>query len=262
MSWIEAFVLGIIQGLTEFLPVSSDGHLQIGMALLGVDKANSLTFTVTVHAATVLSTIVVFHKDILELFREFFKFKWNNEMQFIAKLAISAIPVAIVGVFFKDAVEHVFEDGLATTGAMLLLTAAFLAFAYYAKPRQKGKITFLDSIIMGIAQACAVLPGLSRSGITISTGILLGKQKETVTKFSFLMVLAPIIGGYLLDLINGEFTAEASGISTLSLFSGFMAAFISGYIACSWMMHLVKNSKLIYFTIYCVIAGTIVLIWN
>ncbi len=262
MTWIEALILGIVQGLTEFLPVSSSGHLQIGSALLGVKVTNNLMFTVAVHAATVLSTIVVLRKEIGTLLSGLFKFKWNDETQFIAKLIISAVPVGIVGVFFKDAVEEVFADGLMIVGAMLLVTAALLTFAYYAKPRQKEKITFWDAIIIGISQAIAVLPGLSRSGTTISTGILLGDKKDAVAKFSFLMVLAPILGECFLDLMKGEFSASTSGISTLSLLTGFAAAFVSGYIACSWMINLVKKGKLVYFAVYCAIVGTAVLIWQ
>ncbi len=262
MNSIEALVLGIIQGLTEFLPVSSDGHLQIGSALLGIDASDNLAFALMVHAATVLSTIVVLRKEIWSLLQGFFKFRRNTEMQFIAKLALSAVPVGIVGIFFKDTVENIFADGLVITGFMLLLTAAFLAFAYYAKPRQKENITFRDAFIIGIAQALAVLPGLSRSGTTISTGILLGNKKEAVTKFSFLMVLAPIMGGFLLDLIKGDFAAATAGISSSALLTGFIAAFVSGYIACSWMIHLVKTGKLVYFAVYCALAGTAVLIWQ
>ncbi len=262
MSWIEALILGIVQGLTEFLPVSSSGHLQIGAALLGVKATNNLMFTVAVHAATVLSTIVVLRKEIADLLMGLFKFKWNEETQFIAKLAISAIPVGIVGICFKDAVEAVFADGLMIVGAMLLVTAALLSFAYFAKPRQKEKITFRDALIIGISQALAVLPGLSRSGTTISTGILLGDKKEAVAKFSFLMVLAPILGECLLDLTKGEFAASASGIPITSLITGFVAAFVAGYIACSWMIDLVKKGKLVYFAVYCAIVGAVVLIWQ
>ncbi len=263
MGWFEALILGIVQGLTEFLPVSSSGHLQIGAALFGTgEEVNNLMFTVAVHMATVCSTIVVLRKEILALLQGLFKFAWNEETQFIAKLLISAIPVGIVGVFFKNAVESVFSDGLMIVGAMLLLTAVLLAFAYYAKPRQKEKITFLDAFIIGVSQACAVLPGLSRSGTTISTGILLGDKKDIVAKFSFLMVLVPIIGECFLDLVKGGFTVEASGIPAISLLTGFVAAFVSGYIACSWMINLVKKGKLVYFAIYCAIVGTAVLIWQ
>jgi undecaprenyl-diphosphatase len=261
MDCLEALILGIVQGLTEFLPVSSSGHLQIGQALLGVEVQDNLTFDVVVHTATVLSTIVVLRKEILALLQGLFRFAWNDETQFIAKLAISAIPVGIVGFLFKDEVEELFKS-LTVVGVMLLVTAALLGFAYYAKPRNKEKITFWDALIIGISQAIAVMPGLSRSGTTISTGILLGNKKENVAKFSFLMVLAPILGECLLDLMKGEFTAEASGIPAIVLLTGFASAFISGFIACSWMLNLVKRGKLIWFAIYCAIIGTAVLIFG
>ncbi|MDR3093797.1 MAG: undecaprenyl-diphosphate phosphatase [Bacteroidales bacterium] len=261
MDCLEALILGIVQGLTEFLPVSSSGHLQIGQALLGVEVQDNLTFDVAVHAATVLSTVIVLRKEILALLQGLFRFAWNDETQFIAKLAISAIPVGIAGLFFKDEIEVLFQS-LTVVGIMLLATAALLSFAYYAKPRNKEKITFRDAVIIGISQAIAVMPGLSRSGTTISTGILLGNKKENVAKFSFLMVLAPILGECLLDLVKGEFTAEASGIPTIALLTGFVAAFVSGFIACSWMLNLVKRGKLIWFAGYCALAGTAVLIFG
>ncbi len=261
MSWIEALVLGIVQGLTEFLPISSSGHLQIGSALLGVKVVDNLAFTVAVHVATVLSTICVLRKEIADLFRGLFKISWNPETQYISKLLISAIPVGIAGLLFKNEVEEIFSN-LTIIGSMLLLTAVLLAFAYYARPRQKEKISFRDALIIGIAQACAVLPGLSRSGTTISTGILLGNKKETVAQFSFLMVLIPVLGMCFLDLLHGDFSAEASGIPILSLLTGFLAAFVSGFIACKWMLNLVKKGKLIYFAVYCAIVGTLVIIFG
>ncbi|GHT23004.1 undecaprenyl-diphosphatase [Bacteroidia bacterium] len=261
MDCLEALILGIVQGLTEFLPVSSSGHLQIGQALLGVEVQTHLTFDVAVHAATVLSTIIVLRREILALLQGLFRFAWNDETQFIAKLAISAIPVGIAGLLFKDEIEHLFQS-LTVVGTMLLVTAALLSFAYYAKPRNKDKISFWDAVIIGISQAIAVMPGLSRSGTTISTGILLGNKKENVAKFSFLMVLAPILGECLLDLMKGEFTAEASGIPTIALLTGFAAAFVSGFIACSWMLNLVKKGKLIWFAGYCALTGAAVLIFG
>ena len=261
MSWLEALVLGIVQGLTEFLPVSSSGHLEIGAALLKVPVNNNLTFTLAVHAATVLSTIVVLRKEILSLLQGLFKFSWNDETQFIAKLAISAIPVGLVGIFFEEQVEAVFSGNLVIVGTMLLVTAILLIFAYYSKPRQKTDISFLDAFLIGLSQACAVFPGLSRSGTTIATGILLGNDKGAVAKFSFLMVLAPILGKSMLDLAGGSFAAEASGIPVTSLLIGFAAAFVSGYVACSWMINLVKKGKLIYFAIYCAVVGALVNFW-
>lgn len=262
MTWLEALVLGGIQGLTEFLPVSSSGHLQIFSALFGIQGEGNLTFTVAVHAATVCSTIVVLRNEIWDLLKGLFRFTWNTETQYIAKIALSMIPVAIVGLFFKDYVEEIFGSGLLIVGVSLLLTACLLAFAYYARPRVKKDISFRDSFIIGIAQACAVLPGLSRSGSTIATGILLGNNKENVAKFSFLMVLVPILGEAFLDLMKGGFSPAESGISMLSLVVGFLAAFISGYAACSWMLNLVKKGKLIWFAIYCLVVGIGILIYS
>lgn len=262
MTWLEALVLGVIQGLTEFLPVSSSGHLQIFSALFGLQGEGNLTFTVAVHAATVCSTIVVLRNEIWDLLKGLFRFTWNPETVYIAKIALSMIPVAIVGLFFKDYVEEIFGSGLLIVGVSLLLTACLLAFAYYARPRVKKDISFRDSFIIGIAQACAVLPGLSRSGSTIAAGILLGNNKENVAKFSFLMVLVPILGEAFLDLMKGGFSPAESGISMLSLVVGFLAAFISGYAACSWMLNLVKKGKLIWFAIYCLVVGLGILIYS
>ena len=262
MGWLEAIVLGIIQGLTEFLPVSSSGHLTIGSALFGIDGDENLTFAIVVHAATVLSTIVVLWKEVSVLFKGFFSFKWNEPMQMVCKILVSMIPVAIVGLFFKDYVEKLFGSGLLLVGCMLLVTAALLAFSYYAKPRQKEEISFKDAFIIGIAQACAVLPGLSRSGSTIATGLLLGDKKEQVAKFSFLMVIIPILGESFLSLMKGEFSPEASGISTGALVAGFLAAFISGTLACKWMINIVKKGKLIYLAYYCLAAGLFTIIYS
>lgn len=262
MNWLEALVLGVIQGLTEFLPVSSSGHLQIFNAILGVEGEENLTFAVAVHAATVCSTIVVLRKEIAALLAGLFRFRWNEETMYIAKIIVSMIPVGIVGFFFKDYVESLFGSGLMVVGGALLLTSVLLAFAYYAKPRVRSVISFRDAFIIGLAQACAVIPGLSRSGSTIATGILLGNNKENVAKFSFLMVLVPILGEAFLDLMKGNFGQAESGISTLSLAVGFLAAFISGFIACSWMLNLVKKGKLIWFAVYCFIVGVIVLSVN
>ena len=228
MTWLEALVLGLIQGLTEFLPVSSSGHLQIFSTLFGIQGEENLTFAVAVHAATVCSTIVVLRNEIWDLLKGLFRFSWNPETIYIAKIALSMIPVAIVGVFFKDYVEALFGSGLLV-------------------------------VIIGVAQACAVLPGLSRSGSTIATGILLGNNKENVARFSFLMVLVPILGEAFLDMMKGGFAPAESGISMLALVVGFLAAFISGYIACSWMLNLVKKGKLIWFAVYCFVVGIIIL---
>ena len=260
MDWLEAMGLGRIQGLTEFLPVSSSGHLQIFNAIFGIQGEENLTFAVVVHAATVCSTIVVLRKEVAALLAGLFRFKWNEETIYITKIVISMIPVGIVGFFFKDYVEALFGSGLMVVGGALLVTAALLAFAYYAKPRVKTKISFKDAFIIGLAQACAVIPGLSRSGSTIATGILLGNNKENVAKFSFLMVLVPILGEALLDLMKGGFSQGQSGITTSALLVGFISAFLSGYIACSWMLNLVKKGKLIWFAVYCLIVGVVLLI--
>lgn len=259
----EAIVLGIIQGLTEFLPVSSSGHLAIGNAILGVETEGTLTFAIAVHAATVLSTIVILWKEISTLLKGLFAFKWNDETQYLFKIALSMIPVMIIGFFFMDYVEEIFKSGLFLVGCCLLLTALLLAFAYFAKPRQKEKIGWFDALLIGIAQAIAVLPGLSRSGSTIATGLLLGNKKESVAKFSFLMVLIPILGEAFLDLKDYLSIGNASlGISSLALICGFLAAFITGCFACKWMINIVKKGKLIYFAIYCVLAATVAFIFN
>lgn len=253
MNWFEALLLGLLQGLTEFLPVSSSGHLELGKALLNIDPKNSLVFTIVVHGATVLSTIVVFYKDIWKLIKGLFAFKWNDETKYILKIMVSMIPVGIVGVFFKEEVESFFTGNIAFVGAMLLITAALLALTYFKKSNTR-KINFLDSFIIGISQAIAVLPGISRSGSTIATGLLLGNKKEIVAKFSFLMVLVPIIGANFKDLLGGEMT-QNGGIGAIPLLVGFVAAFLSGLLACKWMIGLVKKGKLIYFAIYCFIIG-------
>ncbi|MCE5321187.1 MAG: undecaprenyl-diphosphate phosphatase [Bacteroidales bacterium] len=258
MSGLEAIILGFVQGLTEFLPVSSSGHLTIGKELLGIDSSN-LKFEVIVHAATVTSTIVVFNKEILNLIKGFFRFKLNDETNYIIKIAISMIPVFIIGIFFKEYVEEIFGSGLLIVGLSLLLTATLLALTNIIKPRER-EITKKDAFIIGVAQAIAVLPGLSRSGATISTGMMLGVKKEEIAKFSFLMVLVPVLGEAFLELFSGEFTAAASGISITSLILGFLSAFVSGLFACKVMINLVKKAKLTGFAIYCAIIGVLCLV--
>jgi undecaprenyl-diphosphatase len=262
MDWLEALILGIIQGLTEYLPVSSSGHLAIGSALFGIQGEDNLTFTIAVHVATVLSTLVILWKEVEWLFRGFFKFKMNAEMKYIINILISMIPIGIVGFFFKDEVERIFGSGLFIVGLMLLVTATLLAFSYYAKPRIKEEISKKDAFIIGIAQACAVMPGLSRSGSTIATGLMLGNKKERLAQFSFLMVIPPILGEALLDgmkIVKGA-AEGATDISITSLTVGFIAAFVSGCIACKWMINIVKKGKLIYFAIYCGIIGLVTLV--
>lgn len=261
MDWLQALVLGIIQGLTEYLPVSSSGHLAIGSYLFGIDGEENLAFTVLVHVATVMSTFVVLWKEIDWILKGLFKFKMNDETKYFLNIVVSMIPIGIVGVFFKDTVEEIFGSGLLIVGCCLLLTAALLTFSYYAKPRQRENISMKDAFIIGLAQACAVLPGLSRSGSTIATGLLLGNKKEKLAQFSFLMVIPPILGEALLDVLKAAKGEEAFGdISVLPLVVGFIAAFVSGCLACKWMINIVKKGKLIYFGIYCAIAGAVTIV--
>ena len=259
MSWLEGLILGLIQGLTEYLPVSSSGHLAIGSALFGIQGEENLAFTIVVHVATVCSTLVILWKEIDWIFRGLFKFRMNEETRYVIIILISMIPIGIVGVFFKDYVEEIFGSGLLIVGCMLLVTALLLTFSYYAKPRVKENISMRDAFIIGLAQACAVLPGLSRSGSTIATGLLLGDNKAKLAQFSFLMVIPPILGEALLDgmkIVKGA-AAGTTDISVLSLVVGVVAAFASGCIACKWMINIVKKGKLIYFAIYCAIVGAI-----
>lgn len=258
MTLVESFILGLIQGLTEFLPVSSSGHLEIGKAILGLDHEESLTFTVVVHGATVLSTIIVFWKQLRDIIAEFFKLSWNDAKVYVLKITISMIPIAIVGVFFKEQVESLFSGNLVFVGSMLIVTAVLLGFSNYAVNRERN-IGYLDSFIIGIAQALAVLPGISRSGATISTGLLLGNKKGDVAQFSFLMVLIPIVGANVVDLKDMQ-TETSGNIEFMPLLVGFSAAFLSGLLACKLMISIVKRSKLIYFAGYCLIIGTVAIL--
>lgn len=258
MDTLQAIVLGVVQGLTEFLPVSSSGHLQLANELLGTElnPESNLTFSLTLHAATVLSTIVVLWVEISRLIKGLFSRTFTEEQAYILKIVISMIPVGVVGFLLKDYIEAAFSS-IVVVGIMLLVTSALLAFAYYAKPRQKEVISYRDSFIIGLAQALAVLPGLSRSGSTIATGLLLGNSKQSVAQFSFLMVLPPILGNALLDVVKGDF---GGGVETLPLIAGFVAAFVTGCIACKWMIGIVKRGKLIWFAAYCAVAGVVALI--
>ncbi len=263
MDWLQALWLGIIQGLTEYLPVSSSGHLTIASHLFGIEGEESLAFTVAVHVATVLSTLVILWKEIAWIFRGLFRFQYNDETRYVANIVVSMIPVGIVGVFFKDKVEEVFGSGLFIVGAMLIVTALLLTFSYYAKPRAKENISIKDAFIIGLAQAVAVLPGLSRSGSTIATGLLLGNNKARLAQFSFLMVIPPILGEALLDtmkMVKHGTAAVMGDISLGVLAVGFIAAFVSGCVACKWMINIVKRGKLVYFAIYCAIVGVITLL--
>ena len=261
MDWLQALILGLIQGLTEYLPVSSSGHLAIGSYLFGINGEDNLAFTIVVHVATVLSTFVILWSEIDWIFRGLFKFKMNDETKYFLNIVVSMIPIGIVGVFFKDTVEEIFGSGLLIVGCMLLLTALLLTFSYFAKPRVKENISWKDALIIGLAQACAVMPGLSRSGSTIATGLMLGNKKEKMAQFSFLMVIPPILGEALLDVIKMAKGHNPFGaVSTIALVVGFVAAFVSGCLACKWMINIVKKGKLIYFGIYCAIAGAVTII--
>ena len=264
MNWLQALILGLVQGLTEYLPVSSSGHLTIAQELLGLNTsaADNLLFDITVHAATVLSTIVVLWHEIKQLFVGTFTTpKWNTEKEYVAKICISMIPVFVIGMFFKDKVEAIFGSGLLVVGICLMITALLLGFAYFAKPRTKENITWLDSFIIGLAQAIAVLPGLSRSGTTIATGLLLGDRKEQVAHFSFLMVLIPVLGQAFLsflDILKDPTTIAGIGVAPIIV--GFISAFVAGAFACKFMIELVKRGKLIWFAVYCMLVGAIVTI--
>ena len=259
MGWIEAVILGLLQGLTEYLPVSSSGHLAVGFALFGIEGKENLTFTIVVHIATVLSTLLVLWKETGWILRGLFKFRMNEETKYALNIIVSMIPIGVVGIFFKDYVEKIFGSELLIVGIMFLLTACLLIFSYYARPRKKENISMKDAFIIGVAQACAVMPGLSRSGSTIATGLILGNKKESLAQFSFLMVIPPILGEALLDgmKIVAEASAADVSISAGALIAGFLAAFISGCAACKWMINIVRRGKLVYFGIYCAIAGAI-----
>ncbi len=256
MDTIDAILLGIIQGLTEFLPVSSSGHLELGKAILGDNSVpkESLLFTVVLHFATALSTIVVFRKDILSLLKGIFKFQWNEDLQFALKIGVSMIPAVIVGLFFEEQLEQLFGGKMMLVGCMLIVTALLLFLADKAKDTNK-KVSFSNAFIIGISQAVAMLPGISRSGATISTSVLLGNDKTKAARFSFLMVVPLIFGKIAKDILGGELSYDATNFTTLSI--GFVAAFVAGLFACTWMISLVKKSKLSYFAIYCVIVGLI-----
>ncbi len=261
MEILDAVILGIIQGLTEFLPVSSSGHLELGKAILGDNSVpkESLLFTVVLHFATALSTMVIFRKDILEIIKGVLKFEWNEDLQFISKIALSMLPAVVVGLFFEEQLEQLFGGNILLVGCMLLVTATLLFLADKAKDTQK-KVSFSNAIIIGISQAIAMLPGISRSGATISTSVLLGNDKTKAARFSFLMVVPLIFGKIAKDILGGELTYDSSSFTSLS--AGFIAAFVAGLFACTWMISLVKKSKLSYFAIYCVVVGITAIIWS
>lgn len=274
MEWLDALIMGIVQGLAEYLPISSSGHLEICRDLLGIELngADSLEFDVMLHVATVLSTIVVLWREFSPLCVSFFTFRRDANFNYVIKILISCIPVAVVGLFFKETIESFFGGGLGIVGICLCVTAALLTFSYFFRTRplghragvasDKGRdITVLDAFIIGCAQAVAVLPGLSRSGTTIATGIILGDRKDKVAQFSFLMVIIPILGEALLgvkELIGGEGPLDSVGLIPMTV--GFLASFIVGCIACKWMLNIVKRGKLVWFAVYCLAVGVICIV--
>lgn len=277
MDWLDALIMGVVQGLAEYLPISSSGHLEICREILGLDMkgGEALEFDVALHVATVLSTIVVLWKEFLPLCRSFFTVARDDNFYYVCKILVSCIPVAIVGLCFKDVVEGFFGSGLGIVGTCLLVTAALLAFAYFfrrgemAKDRVTGsnygnrEIGWLDAFVIGCAQAVAVLPGLSRSGSTIATGLLLGDRRDKLAQFSFFMVIIPILGEALLDIVKmlGEDAASSPSVGMIPITIGFIASFVVGCLACKWMIELVKKGKLVWFAVYCAVVGVICLIW-
>ncbi|CAL2087982.1 Undecaprenyl-diphosphatase [Tenacibaculum sp. 190524A05c] len=261
MNIIEAIILGIIQGLTEFLPVSSSGHLELAKAILGDTSVpeESLTFTVVLHFATALSTLVIFRKEVAEILKGLFQFKWNEEFQFSLKIVISMIPAVIIGLFFEEQLESLFGGKILFVGFMLLVTAVLLLLADRAKNTDKS-VSFSNSLVIGISQAIAMLPGISRSGATISTSVLLGIDRTKAAKFSFLMVVPLIFGKIAKDILGGDINFQSSEIIPMS--AGFVAAFVAGLLACQWMIALVKRSKLSYFSIYCAVVGIIAIVYS
>lgn len=276
MEWLDALILGIVQGLAEYLPISSSGHLEIFREILGIDIPSDkvLQFDLILHAATVLSTIVVLWPMFSKLCTSFFTFKRDNDFYYVCKILISCIPIGIVGLFFKETVEEFFGNGLSVVGICLIITACLLGFAHFTGRKTDGSmvkadkgrdITWLDAFIIGCSQAIAVLPGLSRSGTTIATGILIGDKRDKVASFSFLMVIIPILGEALLDLKDIISTPADQGDTAVgagALIIGFLAAFVVGCCACKWMLNLVKRGKLIWFALYCVIMGIVCLLWR
>ncbi|NAS31290.1 undecaprenyl-diphosphatase UppP [Flavobacteriaceae bacterium R38] len=260
MDIIDAIILGIIQGLTEFLPVSSSGHLELGKAILGDNSIpeESLLFTIVLHFATALSTIVVFRKDVFEILKGLFQFKWNEETQFSLKIILSMIPAVFIGFFFERQLEGLFGENIQLVGFMLIITALLLYLADKAVNSKKN-VTFSNAFIIGVSQAIAILPGISRSGATISTSVLLGIDKTKAARFSFLMVVPLIFGSIAKNILDGGINFESKELTPMII--GFIAAFISGLIACTWMIKLVKKSKLTYFAVYCLIVGAITILF-
>ncbi len=252
MNIFEAIILGLLQGLTEFLPVSSSGHLELGKYLFGIDHESNFYFSIAVHGATVLSTILVLWKELVHLFKGMFEFRMNEETRYSLKLVVSMIPVAIAGLFMNEIAARFFTGNMISLGIEFFITALFLGLTIFIRPGER-EISYLDSFLIGIAQALAVLPGISRSGATIATGLMLGNRKSDIAKFSFIMVLVPIIGANFLEIARGDYSKE--GISVYVIIAGFLAAFISGYLACRWMIGIVKRGSLWPFAVYCILAG-------
>lgn len=252
MNWFEAIILGLFQGLTEFLPVSSSGHLELGKYLFGIDNESNFYFSVIVHGATVLSTLIVLRKEILELITGFLRFQWNDETRYVLKIFISMIPAGIAGFFMTGIAERFYAGNMIALGIQFMITALLLLLTLVIKPKERP-IGFWDSFIIGFAQAVAILPAISRSGATIATGMMLGNKKADLAKFSFLMVLIPVIGANIVEMKSEEF--NSGGTPFLVILVGFLAAFVSGYFACKWMINLVKKGNLGWFGIYCIIIG-------
>lgn len=255
MNTIEAILLGIIQGLTEFLPVSSSGHIELGKYIFDINLKDDLLFSLILHLATVLSTIIIFRKDIIQILKDLLKFSWNDSTKFVTYILVSMLPVLMVGLFFKDRVEAFFNGNIILVGSMLLFTGLLLLLSEKIKPAAKP-LAYSSALIIGIAQAIAVLPGISRSGATIATGLLQGVNRNSIARFSFLMVIPPIVGASLLDISDIK-AANYSTADFTNMALGFFAAFLTGLLACKLMIRLVKNSKLLYFAIYCFVVGTI-----
>jgi undecaprenyl-diphosphatase len=252
MNLLEAIVLGLVQGLTEFLPVSSSGHLELGKYLFGIDAASNFYFSIVVHGATVLSTILVFWKEIADLLKGFFRFQWNEETSYIVKICVSMIPTAFSGFYMAEIAARYFTGNMISLGIQFLVTALLLLMPLFFRPKERP-IGFVDSFIIGCAQAFAIIPAVSRSGATIATGLMLGNKKSDLAKFSFLMVLVPVIGANLIEMRSGEFTTV--GTSFLAVLAGFITAFVSGYFACKWMIKIVMKGNLTWFAVYSVVVG-------
>jgi len=260
MTWYEALILGLVQGLTEFLPVSSSGHLELGAALFGLTEEN-LTFSIIVHGATLLSVLVVFRKDILDIISGVLKFTWNEQTRMAVLLVVSSVPVGLVGLLFKDQIESLFAGRILFVGCMLLITASLLFFTHYTRAGTKD-VSWKSAIIIGLAQTIAIMPGISRSGATISTALFLGIDRDKATRFSFLMVLIPIFGASLLEILDLVKEPGADAINPSTLVICAVASFLSGLFACSWMLKIVRRGKLIYFSAWCLLVAVTAIVYS